>query len=51
MNILCLGARVIHFELAWKLIRTFLDAHLTGTGDCSRTLIKVERLEQQDIHG
>ena len=45
MNILCLGARVIGFELARELSRAFLQATYTGEERHNRRLDKVKSLE------
>ena len=45
MNILCLGARVIGFELARELCEAFLQAAYTGEERHNRRLEKVKQLE------
>lgn len=45
MNILCLGGRVVGFELAWDLIKTYLNARFSGAERHKRRLAKVEALE------
>jgi RpiB/LacA/LacB family sugar-phosphate isomerase len=47
MNVLCLGARVIDSELALELVRTFLDARLSGEERYRRRLEKVAEMERQ----
>lgn len=46
MNVLCLGARVIGYELARELIRAYLSARFTGEERHVRRLKKVEELER-----
>jgi RpiB/LacA/LacB family sugar-phosphate isomerase len=41
MNVLCLGARVIGFALAWELVEAFLAARFSGTERHARRLAKV----------
>lgn len=45
MNVLCLGARVIGFELARDLARVFLAARYRGEERHARRLRKVQALE------
>lgn len=45
MNVLCLGARVIGYQLAQELVRAYLSAHFTGEERHVRRLKKVEGLE------
>lgn len=47
LNLMCLGGRVIGFELAWDLIRTFLDARFSGAERHVRRIAKVAALESQ----
>ncbi len=46
MNVLCLGARVIGFALAWELVQTFLAARYSGAQRHARRLAKVLAVEQ-----
>ena len=46
MNVLCLGARVIGFALAWELVQTFLAARYSGAERHARRLAKVLAVEQ-----
>lgn len=45
VNVLCLGARVIGYELAFELVRTFLEAKFTGQERHARRLKKVLEIE------
>ncbi|HWP59706.1 MAG TPA: RpiB/LacA/LacB family sugar-phosphate isomerase [Candidatus Acidoferrales bacterium] len=45
MNVLCLGARVVGFALAWELVRIFLNAKFTGEERHRRRLAKIANLE------
>ena len=47
MNVICLGGRVMGFELAWDLIQAFLTARFTGAKRFRRRLDKVTALERQ----
>lgn len=49
MNVLCLGGRVLDPELAWQLVRIFLDARFTGAQRHRRRLAKIAALERQAI--
>ena len=46
MNMLCLGGRIVGFELALDLIRSFLAARFSGAERHSRRLAKVSSLEK-----
>lgn len=46
MNVLCLGARVIGFALAWELVETFLAARYSGAERHARRLAKVLAAEK-----
>lgn len=48
MNLLCLGGRVVAFELAWEIIRTYLTAHYEKTERFERRLAKVAAIECKD---
>ena len=50
MNIICLGSRVIGFELAWELVQTFLNARFKGVERFRRRLEKVAAFEQEKIN-
>jgi ribose 5-phosphate isomerase B len=41
MNILCLGARVIGYSLAWELVQIYLAANFSGAERHARRLAKV----------
>jgi ribose 5-phosphate isomerase B len=45
MNVICLGARVVGYELAWDLVTRFLDARFIGAERHRRRLGKVADLE------
>jgi ribose 5-phosphate isomerase B len=47
MNVLCLGARVIGFALAWELTESFLNAQFTAEERHQRRLAKIAKLESQ----
>ncbi len=51
MNILCLGSRVIGGELAWELVRAFLNATFTGEERHHRRLEKVLAIERKALQG
>jgi ribose 5-phosphate isomerase B len=46
MNVICFGAQVISFALAWDLTQAFLAAHFVGNENHRRRLNKVEALER-----
>jgi len=46
MNVICLGGRVIAFQPAWELVRTFLAAKFTGYERHKRRLGKIEAAER-----
>lgn len=46
MNIVCFGARVIGYALAWDLAQSFLAANFTNAGRHQRRLKKVAALEK-----
>jgi len=48
MNVICLGARVIGYALAWDLIQTFLKACFKGSERFQRRLKKVAALEIEE---
>jgi ribose 5-phosphate isomerase B len=48
MNVICLGARVIGYALAWDLIQTFLKACFKGSERFRRRLEKVAALEKEE---
>jgi ribose 5-phosphate isomerase B len=45
MNIICLGARVLGWALAWDLTKAFLAARYIGAERHQRRLGKVKALE------
>jgi RpiB/LacA/LacB family sugar-phosphate isomerase len=47
MNVICLGGRVIDYELAWNLIQTFLKAQFSGAVRHQRRLAKIAALDKQ----
>lgn len=48
MNLLCLGGRVVAFELAWEIIRTYLEARYEKTEQFERRLAKVAAIEYKE---
>jgi RpiB/LacA/LacB family sugar-phosphate isomerase len=50
MNVMCLGSRVIGFELAQDFVRAFLGARFTGEERHQRRLAKVAALECEKAH-
>ena len=51
MNVLCLGARVIGFELARELVLAFLGADFSGAERHRRRLGKILDIEKQSLKG
>jgi ribose 5-phosphate isomerase B len=51
MNVLCLGARVIGFELALELVTAFLNAVFSGEERYHRRVRKVQDIEQHYLKG
>ena len=49
MNMICFGAQVISFALAWDLTQAFLTAQFVRTKTHQRRLNKVEALERSTI--
>lgn len=47
MNVLVLGARVIADQLAYDLVRIFLDAQFSGEERHLRRIAKVQKLEEK----
>ena len=47
MNVICLGGRVTGYELAWELVREFLEARFKGDERFRRRLAKVAALENE----
>jgi ribose 5-phosphate isomerase B len=48
MNVICLGARVIGYALAWDLVQTFLNARFKCSERFVRRLNKVSALEKKE---
>jgi ribose 5-phosphate isomerase B len=48
MNVICLGARVIGYALAWELIGTFLNARFKKSERFQRRLDKIAALEREE---
>jgi ribose 5-phosphate isomerase B len=46
LNIICLGGRVVGYELAWELVSTFLEARFSGKERHLRRLAKVSELDK-----
>src|SRR4030043_95805 len=51
MNVLCLGARVIGFELAKEIVRVWLSAVFSGAERHCRRLAKIDQIEKEFIKG
>lgn len=47
MNVMCLGARVVGYQLAWDLVRAFIAARYKGLERFERRLSKIAGLEDQ----
>jgi ribose 5-phosphate isomerase B len=47
MNILCVGGRVLAFNLAWELVQAFLAARFIGAERHRRRLAKIAALEER----
>jgi ribose 5-phosphate isomerase B len=47
MNIICLGSQVVGYAQAWELVKTFIDAHFSGTERYRRRLAKITALERE----
>lgn len=47
MNIICLGGRVVGYELAWELIRIFLSSNFSDAERHRRRLAKVASEEKK----
>jgi ribose 5-phosphate isomerase B len=47
MNVICLGGQVIGRELAWDLVKTFLNAQFNATERFTRRLAKITELENR----
>jgi ribose 5-phosphate isomerase B len=48
MNVICLGGRVIGYELAWDLVQAFLAAHFRDTERYRRRLAEIAALESSE---
>ena len=48
INIICLGGRVVGNELAWEIVKTFLNATFSNAERHSRRLSKVAALEEKE---
>jgi ribose 5-phosphate isomerase B len=47
MNVICLGGRVVSYELAWDLVQAYLSAKYQDKERFRRRLDKVTALEQE----
>jgi ribose 5-phosphate isomerase B len=47
MNIMCVGGRVLAFNLAWELVQAFLAARFIGCERHRRRLAKIAALEER----
>jgi ribose 5-phosphate isomerase B len=50
-NVLCLGARVIGYELALEIVRAFVSAKFTGEERHLRRLAKIDAMEEEMAAG
>ena len=48
MNVMCLGGRVVGYELAWDLIQVFLSAQYLDEERFQRRLAKIAALEMDE---
>ena len=48
INVICLGGGVVGNELAWEIVKTFLDAAFSGADRHRRRLSKVAALEKKE---
>ncbi len=48
MNVICLGGRVIGYELAWDLVQAFLAARFRDTERYRRRLAEIAALESKE---
>ena len=48
MNVMCLGGRVVGYELAWDLIQVFLSAQYLDEERFQRRLAKIAALEKDE---
>lgn len=48
LNVICLGSRVVDYDLAHKLVSLFLVARFSGSERHLRRLAKVSMLEQEE---
>lgn len=51
VNVLCLGARIVGEELAFEILRAFVDAKFTNAERHLRRLNKVLAIESQSLSG
>jgi len=49
VNILCLGARVVGYELAKEIVRVWLSSSFSGTERHIRRLAKIDEIEKEFI--
>lgn len=49
MNIICLGARLVEFQLAWEWIQAFLGARFKAETRFKRRLEKIAQIEEMEI--
>jgi ribose 5-phosphate isomerase B len=47
MNVICLGGRVVGYQLAWALILAYLNAEFAGKERFKRRLAEIDKLERQ----
>ncbi len=49
MNVLALGGRIVGTELAWEIVRTFIDASFSGGEKYVRRVGKLDELDRNRI--
>jgi ribose 5-phosphate isomerase B len=49
MNVICLGGRVVGYQLAWALILAYLNAEFAGKERFKRRLAEIDKLERQGM--
>ncbi len=49
MNVICLGSRIIGVELAYEIVRAFLNAKFTGEERHVRRVGKTRQIEQREL--
>jgi ribose 5-phosphate isomerase B len=49
LNVLALGGRVVGSELAWEIVRAFLEAEFSGEDKYARRVAKIDELDRSRI--